>query len=357
MYFNLRDLQTGCDFKTKFCASAEWFRKMEKTWLEVFDGVGIPPSHLYRPVHGHEIGDVRLDNHFASVAATMVILLHGSESIREKADKVSCVNVLTGCLHQFGAGNLSFQVDENILPNAEWSFDSGYVVRLVENRIICEQLHLNMPVVDALLQSWKRRDKDPWRIRALLCGIAHAVDRNLVCDRWSSDASVCLHAKGFKRQRTVRHLRQVLAEVPLTVARNENKLAKAGRKMGLKLPSHRSWVDISWVRRYIIASRYRTRGTGALSFGICLDKGRRTGRDWLRGAFYTYESRAAGMLTPVVHARGSLPKRKMDPRYALRSWPAPWSKRLLRSRSLLLRSCGLVVLWCKTVKIRPCKNL
>ena len=65
------------------------------------------------------------------------------------------------------------------------------------------------------------------------------------------------------------------------------------------MPTHKAWVDAAYVRRYAIAMRYAFEG--GMSYSLTWDKGRRVGKDWLRGHILT--PHAQGILPPLVTLR------------------------------------------------------
>ena len=66
----------------------------------------------------------------------------------------------------------------------------------------------------------------------------------------------------------------------------------------MSVPDHRAWVDSTYCRRYLVANRLGFKDD--MSYGLTFDKGRRSGKDWLRGSIMGFESKNSVVLTPLV---------------------------------------------------------
>ena len=114
---------------------------------------------------------------------------------------------------------------------------------------------------------------------------------------WPSDPIHCLTRMG-KCRRVSRHFRQILGELPISVIRNQNRASKFLGCLGFGSASSRSWVDIAYMRRYLLS--LRKANDGCLSYAFSADKSRGSGRDWLSSSCRGYESRQIGWMQPVV---------------------------------------------------------
>ena len=297
-FLNLGDIQEALDFTSAYARTHKWFSKSVGTWERLLAEHGCDPSELVRPLVGDQQGELCLQKWHGSSAATLLILVHHASHMKEEEDRVRCRKMLRGLLvHLLEAS--SFQMNVHI------SGDAAQCQMEVQDFVI-RQIHpphrhcarmSNMFLGDALVHLYQLKVSV---FRDLLKAIALQVDRSFAGAEWPQDPLQCL-TRGGARRRIERGVRQVLGELPMSVARNQYRAGKLLTRLGVA-GSHRSWVDIAFMRRYLLGLR-RSCGESS-SYCFASDKSRGSGRDWLSTAVLAHEESCAGWLQPVA-SRGA----------------------------------------------------
>ena len=301
--FNLVDLQQALDFRTKYCRTYEWFKKMRNTWEQSLEGLMVPASHIYRPVDTRGIGQLRLHAHHGSTVAVLVVLVNGAINMTDKYDRSRCLCVLHGFLAEcvpcksldFSAPALrgeparTFRLRDFVL--IECSHDHRLLHEVVGKR-------LDLAVVGLMSQRGAAHNTF---VAQLMQGIGGLLQLGFDDNVWPSDPMHCRSAQGLRRP-ICRHWRQALGDLPMSVVRNQHRAGKLLKAMGFS-GGHRSWVDSAFMRRYMLAMRLGH--VGARSFAFSSDKARGSGRDWLSSSSRGFETKKIGYMQPVVHPETS----------------------------------------------------
>ena len=293
-FLNLCDIQEALDFKSSYDRTHKWFSKSVGTWERLLAEHGCDPSELVRPLVGDQQGELCLQKWHASSAATLLILVHHASHMKEEEDRARCRQMLRGLLvHLLEASSFQMEVDisgDGVQCQLEVQ---DFVVRRVQPQHRHVSRICNMFLGDALLYLFELKLSV---FRDLLKAMALQVDRSFTGAEWPQDPLKCL-TPGGARRRIERGVRQALGELPMSVARNQYRAGKLLSRLGVS-GSHRSWVDIAFMRRYILGLR-RSCGQSS-SYCLASDKSRGSGRDWLSTAVLAHEESCAGWLQPVA---------------------------------------------------------
>jgi hypothetical protein len=213
-----------------------------------------------------------------------------------KDDQLRCLSFLRGFL----VAVLFSGVQSIPLPDAKGSEcmseeikTEGLVIRYVSLGLPGLVKYIGSQLDTALLNVFQRNGE---HCCALVFGLGLAIERALEDSEWTDDPLKCLTPAGYRR-RVERHYRDSLSELPMAVVRNQRRASKLMVALGMP-GSHRSWQDVAYMRRYLLALRH---GLGASrSFAFASDKSRGCGRDWLTSTAVAFEQNLCGWMQPVA---------------------------------------------------------
>jgi hypothetical protein len=303
-FLNLKHIQDSANFKAKYPRSTQWFNKQRSAWLEMFERCGMSPLHLYKPVAGDTVDAVRLDNYHCSVAAAIAILAYSSRKMQDVGDRHACLSLSLGIIANLIGTSFELQVDDsrfeivkhgNVVQSTHTIKVSNLVVEICTIHAFGGCVGLR---IDNFLQNVL--DMHPRFCSQVFTSLGRLAEIAARETDWPSDPLVCLTTCGHRRPST-RHLRLVMNEMPTKHARNAYRGCATLKRVGLNVPLHRAWADAAYARRYIVAMQYAM--STPLSYGLTFDKGRRTGKDWLRGVVVAFENKTSAILIPIVACR------------------------------------------------------
>ena len=299
-FVNMKQLQEHAEFETKFARHANWFVQMKPTWLGKLEMAGCSAEHFYVPVRGNTVADVRLDSAHASIAAAIVVFMNGYVHTKKVADRQACRRAVLALINHFCGNSFEFLVDVNLRDGVRFSdtVHTGELVKVEDGKLtVCPrdwQCNVGQSFFDFVYVA-RLHPNTGYLYSQLVNGLGHIIEQKSRHRTLCDDPLKHLSAGGRPSSRT---LRSALAALSPTDARNASAASRVLRRCGFAATTHKAWVDDAYVRRYLFSSRFNL-GDG-LSYGVTLDKGRRVGKDWLRGTLMSYEKATVSVLAPMA---------------------------------------------------------
>ena len=299
MFLNLRNIQDACEFTKKFPGSSQWPSQSRVNWERHFERGGLSAQHLYKPVRGEGVADIRLSNWHVSVPAALIVCTHGYHLLQLVSDKGKCHDMFNGVLEYFIGSSFDLRIDmsKNDITDANSEITTGETWKVRD--FICTEVaswpHFKRQPFQELFAHMQLFETLGYVFSQMVCGLNRLAEHKGGDITATSDPLVLLGSR--KNRPSTRHIRAAMSE-HTPCWRNAHRGSLALKRGGLAALSHKSWVDSAYCRRYVVSMRQRF--TSTISFAACFDKGRRSGRDWLRGSLLDYNTRTIAVLSPVV---------------------------------------------------------
>ena len=285
----------------------------QDAWCKVLADHGIPPSHLWRPV-GFEATTTVATMYpwHCSPVALLLILGHCSVNMKDPCDRSKCLDQLRGLARVISDGAVLLIHDQERMEGVG------------EDRVLVRECcHATLNHGRIYFEPESAHDDFPARLRSL-----HGMPFEACIRHTHSCQDITLRrhlvkALGIELERFFKemlftqnpldcldvtvdsmraarnmHIRQALVELPMQESRNAFRASSMLRRVGLKVPLHRAWVDIAYMRRYWFACRFHF--NDGLSYSYNSDKSRKGGKDWLVGTVREYECGVIGWVNPMV---------------------------------------------------------
>jgi hypothetical protein len=302
-FLDMKDLQRAAEFSAKFAASYEWCPKMVDSWRLFLEGVGIAPNHFLKPFAGDRVVDLRVQSWHCSVVAAMGVFVYCASHMKQNPDRSSSKAVLAGLIKHFLPSDFQVllprydvMVDNLNANQAQQDLVTLEIVGLKVSSCQCLPWAIGLTLCDFMLEIMTR-GTDSHHRTGFWSGVLQCIELLARDATWPSDPLSCLTPAGSVR-RADRRVRHAMMELPLAEGRNPHKPSALARRLGLDVPVHKAWVDKAYCRQYITALDASL--SDSLSFGLTFDKGRRTGKDWMRGVVMGFEQNSVGHLPFIV---------------------------------------------------------
>ena len=259
----------------------------------------MPASHLLKPhsYEGHALS-LSLAQWHVSAFGLILVLCNGGCEMKDAYDRGRCKDLLNGIFMNL-VGDFSIMLKPFEYPDLQCSLADGDEFRVIQRRVVAgpaQPSHhalasiLGKDIVDVLLEAYRARKESPWLLRKIVSCVGWAIEVHHSDKQWPTNVGKCLQV-GIKRKRQERSVKQAIGDLPMAVVRNQWRAGKLLSALGFSGFSHQAWVDTAYCRRYLFALRL---GMPSLSYSHTCDKSQGSGKTWLSGVVFGYESARGG---------------------------------------------------------------